>query len=130
MSLDPSQLSLPQIAAAVVAGDLRLIDAEAELRRRPEVDSPRWLRLAPPPPPRQRLTADVLQSLDETRRELRKATRQLSRLTERLDQLTQLAASAGATATAASPPSGDRAPPSGEPGRSLPRRLPRRIVAA
>jgi hypothetical protein len=93
MSLDPSQLTLPQIAVAVAAGELRLADVEAELRRRPPGDTP---ARRPPPEPRPRpwtpTGEDLLRALARTRRELREATRNLARISERLDALAQVAA--------------------------------------
>lgn len=93
MSLDPSQLTLPQIAAAVAAGQLRLADAEGEIKRRPATDLPLWRRRPPAvldEPPQS--AAEVFRALERTRRELRKATRTLEHLAERFESLVQAAA--------------------------------------
>jgi hypothetical protein len=93
MSLDPSQLSLPQIAAAVAAGELPLAAAEAELKRRPAADASRWKRFVPPSPVGHPPgAAEILRALGETRRELLRATRQLGVLASRLEALERLAA--------------------------------------
>ena len=90
MGVDLSQLTLPQIAAAVAAGDLRLVEAEAELSRRPATSQPRWQgAYAGPPPSRGPSPADLMNALERTRREVRKATRNLKLLTDRLETLAQ-----------------------------------------
>lgn len=83
-----SQLSLPQIASAVAAGELGLEEVEAELRRRP-LEAPREQRKRRTPPPRPR-REELGQLLEETRRELRQTARRLTQLGRRLDVLTQL----------------------------------------
>jgi len=128
MSLDPSQLSLPQIAAAVAAGELPLAAAEAELKRRPTAEASRWKRFVPAAPVGHPPgAAEVLRALGETRRELVRATRQLGVLATRLEALERLAAPLTPVVRSAAAAAAESAPPRRR-QRSL--RLERTPVAA
>jgi hypothetical protein len=91
MRIDPSQLTVPQIAAAVAEGRLQLAEAEAELRRRPGERRPRPVPAAPAVRAAPG-AADILRALVETQRELKVTSRRLAQLTDRIDNLAQLAA--------------------------------------
>ena len=91
-TMDPmelAQLSLPRIARAVAAGELRVDEAEAEMRRRPQEPRPRGR--ARNLPERPQPSPDFVAALAATRRELRDAVKLLGALSKRLEAIAELA---------------------------------------